>query len=263
MATSLDNFLASIRDIVLTRIVFDVVLITFGTFLNLWFAASILTSNDLRGRLRNQLISNIAISHLLLTLIASPASVADYLDLIHPPWNFDVYCHAIAVHTFVTFIQSGVTDWLCLFLVATFVLDTLKYDPTSSLSPRSARLSKLALNVGPWLVVGISCISSIITLSTMRCFHIPISQYYLFETFFTVIPAGLTLLLLVGLYVLRRKQASQGDSGPQNNTREQRIQSATDSDSPFAYILALIVLCVCETGQLIGTFDYKNDNYGG
>ena len=256
MTANYDVYLQRIRGTAITVIGFDILLCTLGTFLNIWFAASILSCRDLRKTFRNQLICNLAISHLFQTLVASPAEIVNLLDLLHPPWNNDVYCRALAVESIFGYIQSGLADWLILFLVATFVVNSLKIKMAEKRNTRCVVFCKLVLHISPWLLVVAATLLSIIKLfGPDQCHVVHYFQLYLYEAFYTILPTSISIGLLVALYVWRRRQASRGVSVNYDTFEDTDFRS----ESMAAYIWILVVVLLCEAANLNVLVKHSNE----
>lgn len=249
----LEAYINSVRGLYTFYIAFNCVLCVLGTLVNVWFAGSILTSRNLRVSLRNQLLCNLAISHLIQTLFVCPAEVADTIDLINPPWRKEIYCNAIAVWSILGHVQSGLDDWLVVFLVATFLLNSLKVDLRAKLSSGGEKACKCLMHLFPWaLICTVTVVSIVVVFGSRYCHHVTYRNVWLFETLYTVLPNGVSLLLLILLYVLKRRQPAGGSRTVGQETDE--------TDGPLAYILTMAVIVFCEANSLLMVFEWKAGN---
>ncbi|GFN93948.1 LOW QUALITY PROTEIN: hypothetical protein PoB_002045400 [Plakobranchus ocellatus] len=192
------------------EIIFTVV----GTFLNLWLLGSILTSRDLRVRMRNQLICNLSILNLVQTVIKSPAMTSIAIIFLYRiRVSIDVFCQTFSITTVVEFIQSFIGDWLMVFVIIIFIAHILDFDATAKLTPRTVKICKVVMHIAPWIAGIIITFISVVMLTRWHpCLIIPYEKMYAFEIAYTIIPTILSIVLLVVAFVLRQRRFSRGTS---------------------------------------------------
>ena len=241
---------------------FNILLMLFGSATNLWFVTCILTSRDLRHRLRTQLICNLSLSSLLVTLVRAPVVVASltyFLDGSLGSGTWDTLCHLDTAEEASDFIQSGLVDWLLVILVAVFVASILDFDLSVKLTPRSLRICKIALHLIPWLVIIITTPLSITAAEDESgCSNINSDHYPIYVIFYTIVPIGICIFLLAvsGVLICWRSGIRQGAVPASGNSRHQPVvRRASMRDPPYAYMLAVAVAAGCEICQIIFFFD--------
>ncbi|GFR68333.1 hypothetical protein ElyMa_000275700 [Elysia marginata] len=261
ITASFETFLAPRRRTIISVIGFDLLTCTLGTFLNVWVAASILTSRTLRHVLRNQLVCNIAISHLVQTLVVSPAEIVNFLDLLHPPWEKAIYCHAMTVQSILGHVQSGLTDWLIFFLIAAFCVNFLRPNLAMRMSPMFVTVCKIAVHIVPWLVITSATIVSITKMtSAHKCFWIPRSTIWLYETVYTIVPTCISALVLTALYLMRQRRGGLAGALVYSNMEDEKVETMARPDKFSPYIWAMIIVLACEITNLVVLFKGKNKN---
>lgn len=236
-----------------------------GTMLNLWLLLSILTSRDLRVRMRNQLIVNLCIVHLVQTLIKGPLQILKSLNILYRlvmTWEF--FCHTYSIIMNVDYAQSLLADWLMVFLVGIFIANILDLDVSSKWTPQVSLLSKAVMHLFPWIVAIIITPVAIHQASRgFLCLFVPYNKLFVFETAYTLIPLGITVLLIIVAVVLRYRRFSRGSSTSGANMAVILIGKGPEIDNVFAYILASAICIACEICHLIIAFEFAGRKYRG
>ena len=233
---------------------FDGLLCTIGTFVNLWFLWSILSSVALRRTLRNQLICNLIIAHLFQTLILSPAEIAYLVDILNPPWTQASLCNTETVESIIGHIQSALADWLVVFLVGTFCASSLRLNLAAKITPRCSTALQVAMHIFPWiLVVTVTSVSIQVLFGPEKCHNIPSSQRYVYETMYTILPTCISILLLI-ICVAKRNQATS----PQTSMARQQLETAPETDRLSAYVVMIIIVILCEIASILVNFQRKS-----
>ncbi|RUS83480.1 hypothetical protein EGW08_008730 [Elysia chlorotica] len=237
---------------------FESLLCVAGTLANLWFLWSILSSSRLRRSMRNQLLCNLMIAHLVQTLIVSPVEIAEYIHIINPPWDFDVYCRLEAMENIVGHIHSALTDWIIVFLVGLYCANRLNLNLAAKVGPRLGTMCQVAIHTIPWIIV---VTATSVTFSKFvglgRCQYVPSYQKFLLETFYTIIPSILSVLMLLALCVMVRRQSDIA-----HTDMRRQADLALSSDRMVAYVAIVGITWVCEIANITTTLQKQIDKVG-
>ena len=266
--TSVD--LDYIYSIIKGYVAFNFLLMLFGSAINLWFITCILTSRDLRHRLRTQLICNLSLSSLLVTLVKAPIMGVCFSLVVHRiTMDWASICRLTTLVDVLDTLQSGLGDFLLVTLILLFIASELDFDLSTRLTPGTVRILKIAGHLTPWLVITIATAVAFRALQEETPYgsnSIHYKNVYLFPIFFTISPLGISILLLVAYRVLvwRRGGGGQGAGAGNGDSRgEQLVGQAPEKDSPYVYILAVVVAAGCELCQTILHFEWKDEKFRG
>ena len=259
------SFMAEYRMVMSWTLGMETVFMIVGTLLNLWLMLSILTSRDLRVRMRNQLIVNMSIINLVQTVIKSPVLILKCTAILHKVLlTREFFCHTYSIMTVVEFTQSFISDWLMVFIIAIFIANIMDMDLESKVTPQVSRLMKAILHLLPWFVaIVITTISISQVTRWYPCLLIPYRNLYIFEIVYTIIPTSLAVLLMVAAILLRIRRFNRGSSTADGNMGVQLIGKGPEIDNTFAYMLAGAICVACEICNLIFVFEIMDWKYRG
>ncbi|RUS88964.1 hypothetical protein EGW08_003300, partial [Elysia chlorotica] len=260
-----DSFMDEYRLVMSWTLGMETVFMLVGTALNLWLMLSILTSRDLRVRMRNQLVVNMNAVHLVHTMFTSPVIILQCIAVLKRVfWSYEFFCHTYSIIIIIEFIQSFIADWLMVFIMCIFISNITDIDLASKVTPLVSRLIKATMHLLPWLVAIIVTPISISQVTRWYpCLLVPYKQLYIFETVYTVIPTCLTVLLMVAAVVLRFRRFSTGSSTASGNMGVQLLGKGPEIDNTFAYLLAAAVCVACEICHLVFVFEIMDWKYRG
>ncbi|GFS15638.1 hypothetical protein ElyMa_003192300 [Elysia marginata] len=253
------------RMVVTWTLAIETVFMVVGTGLNLWFLLSILTSKDLRVRMRNQLIVNLNAVHLLQTTVKCPVLILKNAAVLHRVLlTREFFCHTYSIITSADQTQSFIADWLMVFIVGIFIANIMDVDVASKWTPQVSRFSKAAMHLLPWVVaIVVTPIGISQATRWYPCLVIPWRKLYIFETVYTIIPTAITLLLMVIAIVLRYRRFSHGSRTGGANMGVQLIGKGAEIDNTFAYVFAAFLCVACEVCHLIFSFEIIEWKYRG
>ena len=248
-----------LRTAVTLLIVSDCTFAVLILIINAWLLGSILTSPEMRARLRNQLICSVAILHILDCLMLTSIDIAfwfSYFFRFRIPLNcaFHNYLQVIKVTS------SSVSDLQVVLLACTFLAQVLDFDPTAKLGLRRLRIATIAFLLFPWLFSLLVCPLSLIWINSTGypCIHIGWKQYYIVECVFTITPLCVAAVVIAVAVLFRYTRFGGGSITAQGNMGVHLMGSGREIDSSLAYIGAWLVCVACETFLLVVYFEIKS-----
>ena len=244
---------------------FDSVYFVLTAAINSWLLASILTSETLRHKVRNQLICSLAILHLLdaffINIIEITLSIGE-LKI----WNWMCNCSLNQYLEVMNLICSAIADILIATLASVFLAQVLDFDPISKLEPRRQKTGKFIFLVFPWVF---AAIAAPLTIKAIRaegyyCHQADWSRYFILETVYTVVPLCLATGITAVAVTLRCIRFFFRDSiTAQDIMYVQLSGSGPEIDNSLTYITAVIVSALCEITLLVVYFEAGSGKYRG
>lgn len=232
-----------------------------GSLINLWFLAAILSSPEVRSRLRNKIICNSFVLHLLNCAIILPATVDSFYG---NPFRSCIY---YAVIDNLNLMHELVSNWLLVMLIAVFIAQIEDFNPASRLRPRTAIFCTVVLMVFPWIASLV--IVPVITHgyrmhgseSLDYCFISPIDSLEVFRSIDTALPILLSILLLIVAALRRRKRFTHRNST--GSIQAELFGCGPEIDRTLPYVAAVIVSTLCDLLRLvlaISRYSFGNHN---
>ncbi|KAK3803964.1 hypothetical protein RRG08_011358 [Elysia crispata] len=243
---------------------FDSVYFVLTAAINSWLLASILTSETLRHKVRNQLICSLAILHLLdaffINIIEITLSIGE-LKI----WSWMCNCSLNQYLEVMNLICSAIADILIATLASVFLAQVLDFDPIWKLEPRRQKTGKFILLVFPWVFAGIA---APLTIKAIRaegyyCHQADWSRYFIMKTAYTVVPLCLAIMITAAAVTLRRIRFVRDSITAQGIMYVQLSGSGPEIDNSLTYITAVIVSALCEITLLVVYFEAGSGKYRG
>ncbi|KAK3800906.1 hypothetical protein RRG08_060253 [Elysia crispata] len=226
----------------------SIVFVIAGISINWWLVASIVTSRDLRARLRHQLICSIGILHLFYDIFVSTIVIVILYHFRHQEYSFN--CHLLTYTIILRITCSIISDLLVVTLASAFLGQVLGIDPASKLRTLQLTVARAALLAFPWVFAGIVGPLSVIRISKkmLGCFTTNELKYHMMEMAFTISPLSVATLIIALVVVLicarfgRGRITAHGDMGVQLI-----LGSGPEMDNSLAIIGAVLVCAARET----------------
>ncbi|KAK0066558.1 hypothetical protein Bpfe_003990 [Biomphalaria pfeifferi] len=236
--------------------------ILLGMPFNLWLLLVLLTSAELRSRLRNKILAFICVQHLVESALIFPLIV----DLYRRYNSFkSLSCLEIALFYNFQLISDFVSNWNVFLLMLFYVFHVFHFQPCWTLSSKAVAVLTCSMLTLPWVI------SAVLTPSVMKFFHDrrqvfentseimsylkclqPIGDsYVIYKSLDTAVPLFASTLLLVAGILLKR----WGLSGSRGMASELIEQERPEVDSIVSYIAALIVTYICDFGVILAYFE--------
>ncbi|CAL1541671.1 unnamed protein product [Lymnaea stagnalis] len=239
----------------------DCIMLPLGLALNAWMLLAIVTSPDMRRRMRNKLIASFCIQHLLESLIQLPMNIDGISRFLN---GQSVSCHHISAifHTYL--MQDFISNWTLVIFVAVYMAHVCDYRPQARLPAalpacRAAFailnkpvVASSALLASPWILACLIFPPLIFSQSMVKlvsygdCYVETYRGYFIFKSLDNAIPLLLALGLLVTAAVFRRRRLSGGIAV--RGAQVELIERGPDVDSWHPYAAAVSVVGVCEVG---------------
>uniref|UniRef100_A0A0B7BJK5 G-protein coupled receptors family 1 profile domain-containing protein n=1 Tax=Arion vulgaris TaxID=1028688 RepID=A0A0B7BJK5_9EUPU len=216
-----------------------------GTLINIWFLAAILSSQDMRSRLRNKLICNTIILHLVDGILVMPIATGSYLS------GSDYNCVLQTALDSIRQIQDFIGNWLLVMLIVVFIAQIQDFNPGIKLTPRAVIVGTIGLLTFPWIVsiivVPITTHEIYYKVTGIRgsCFPALQDAITIFKYLDTVLPILLAVILLAVAAVLRYRRFTSG------SMQIELINRGPEIDNTFAYVTAVVVSILCDFLQII------------
>ncbi|CAG5116616.1 unnamed protein product [Candidula unifasciata] len=219
-----------------------------GSVVNLWFLAAILSSPEVRSRLRNKIICNRFILHLLNCTIILPNS-------IHLTGQRIISCLHYAIVDNLVLMHQLIANWLLVMLLAVFIAQIEGFNPRTRLSPKSAILGTAVLLVFPW-IASLVIVPVIIHEYTKHlktswaCFFTAgLDSLQVFRSIDTALPIFLAVLLVIIAAVLRRRRFALGNTS--GSIQAELFEPGPEIDNTLPYVVAVVVSTACDLLRLI------------
>lgn len=230
------------------------IIIVVGTVLNLWFLVAILRSEKLRSCLRNKIICNIFVLHLMDSAVVMPALFAGYFSYRS---GRDFACLFYEIIRIIQLIHETITNWQLVILVVVFIVHIEDFDIKRKLSPRIVQIGTWAVLAMPWaisvlVVPGVSA-------KWRECVVHTHETRQILKIIDTVVPTILCVILLLVAVLLRYRRFNLGHA---RSMRTELISQGPETDSPLAYIVAVVISSTCEVMRLMELFDVVLWRYG-
>ncbi|GFO45992.1 hypothetical protein PoB_007249700 [Plakobranchus ocellatus] len=237
-----------------------------GLFVNIWLFASIITSREIRVRMRNQIICSILILHLLEIVFMQSITFFKTIDILWVmEWPLFKTCYYLDYSLSMSLIETVISDYLIVIVCAIFLAQLLEFDPATRLTPVTLRLGKLAFLSFPWVLglIAIPVSLELIAVKDYPCVKIDTSKHYVFCVIYTILPICLSIMLISAALLLRWRRFRLGPLTVQNNTGVQQMGLGAEIDNPLAYIAAVAVCVLCEIVSIFIIFEASSGHSRG
>ena len=254
-----DELLQAITILLATDSVFFVL----TAAINSWLLASILTSETLRHKVRNQLICSLAILHLLDAFFINAVEIILWISSLKG-WMYNKCSFNPYLET-MNLIFSAIADILIATLASVFLAQVLDFDPISKLEPRRQKIGKFILLAFPWVFAGIAAPLSLnaIKYKRFRCHYADLSRYFILETVYTVVPLCLAIMITAAAVTLRCIRFARDSITAQGIMYAQMRRNGPEIDNSLTYIAAVCVSALCEITLLLVYFEFGSGKYRG
>lgn len=121
-----------------------------GTLLNTWFLLAVMTSQSHRSKLRSQLLCNLCVLHLGVSLVKSPLMVF-FSKLLLDAAYWSTMCDSLSLAIPLELVHSFLLDWLLVFTATVYLASVLGLDPAKRIGKRAVAVGKVLLNTLPWI----------------------------------------------------------------------------------------------------------------
>ena len=242
----------------------DSVFFVLTAAINTWLLASILTSETLRHKVRNQLICSLAILHLLDAFFINTIDIALWVSYIKG-WSWMLNCSLNDYLEVMDLTCGTIRDILIATLASVFLAQVLDFDPISKLDTRRQKIGKFIFLVFPWVFAAIAAPLSLMAIRRegFYCHYADWSRYFILETVYTVVPLCLATGITAAAVTLRCIRFAQGSITAQGNMDVQLRGSGPEIDNSLTYIAAVCVSAVCEISLLVVYFELGSGEYRG
>ena len=233
----------------------DSVFFVLTAAINSWLLASILTSETLRHKVRNQLICSLAILNLLDAFFINAVEIILWISFLkggmYNKCSLNQYLEVMNL------ICSAIADILIATLASVFLAQVLDFDPISKLDTRRQKIGKFIFFVFPWVFAGIAAPLSLMAIRAegFYCHYADWSRYFILETVYTVVPLCLAIMITAAAVTLRCIRFAQGSITAQGIMYAQMRRSGPEIDNSLTYIAAVCVGSVCEITLLVVYFE--------
>ena len=228
----------------------DSLAIIAGVAINLWFFAGIVSSKELRCRMRTQIICNVAFYHLVqIFFFLLPRVVQAINTSSSPSPRSFVQCYFLDYLYTAGLASSIVSDYAIFTLCLVFLLQVLNIGPTSRLRWAIVRMGRLAMIFFPWALGLIAAPLSLTLISSKGypCLDLDWSKTHSLFIAYTLLPIAASTLIVVTAAMLRCRGSRRKS--------EQLVESGSGMDSSQAYLAVVAVCILCETSEIVRFID--------
>ncbi|CAG5116615.1 unnamed protein product [Candidula unifasciata] len=217
-----------------------------GTAMNLWFLAAILSSPVLRSRLRNKILCNSFLLHVVNCAIILPINFGISFS------RKDVGCALISMFNNVDLMQDFVDNWLLVIIIVIFIAQIQDFDLRSRFSDRTIKVGTVALLVVPWLsslVVVPVIIKEHLSDSIKDCLVSTLDALEVLRAVDTALPIILAILLVIAAAVMKHCGFTLRNSPV--STQSELLNRGPEIDNTRAYVVAVTIATLCDLLRLI------------
>ncbi|CAL1541676.1 unnamed protein product [Lymnaea stagnalis] len=229
-----------------------------GIVLNLWLLLAILTSRDIRARMRNKIVCSFCVLHLLNCLLFTPMEleITRLMRLFHR-----VSCYVLSSVHHVLLMQDFISNWTLVLLVIVFVAQICDYKPCARFKRSTIAIGTYALLALPWVasLVTIPGITTPTFYSFVRnlnvslayfegCIFVTSDAFLIIKSLDTMVPLLVAVGLLSAAVVLRRRRFTRGFS---SGMQVELLDRGPEVDDHFGYTAAVVVTSVCDFAEAL------------
>ena len=244
-----------------TLVASEMLFVAVGVSINAWLLASILSSQELRVRIRNQFLCCIAIQNIFDDVFIAIPNIAWYFSILNS--KPIVSCPMYMFTKMINVICSITSDFLIVALACVFLAQVLDFKPGSRLKVGQLRVGRVIALTLPWTLAAVAGPLSVWSISYQRrsCSVVNVRKYFILESSFTVFPLCLATAVIAVAVTLRQLRFGHGRLTAQGNMDVQLMGSGPEIDNSSAYIGAILVCAACEVSRLVAYFLIGNQKY--
>ncbi|CAL1532559.1 unnamed protein product [Lymnaea stagnalis] len=242
------------------RDVSDYVTVAFGILPNLWILLAILTSKDIRARMRNKIICSFCVLNLLNCLLFMPMQI----EAIRLNRRYkSVSCYFASAVSLIYLLQDFICNWTLVLLVVVFIVGICDYKPCAGFANLTTTLATYAILALPWAasLITVPVITSSTFYPYMRdrnvsytegCIFATSDAFLIIKSLDTMVPLLVAVGLLVAAVVLRRRRFTRGFS---SGMQVELLDRGPEVDDHFGYTATVVVTFVCDFAVALMVFD--------
>ncbi|KAK0041999.1 hypothetical protein Bpfe_028562 [Biomphalaria pfeifferi] len=236
----------------------DIVTDVLGTVLNFWLLLAILTSAELRLRMRNRLLSSVCIQNLFECLVYLPFSLYMYTVARNEAWT----CPKTMAMNLIFYINEFISNWNLVFILALAVVTLLGADLFLT---RLSRWLSIAVTSGvllmPWVLSVLIVPPTIFTQSEQILFtRASNNETVCWTRMFDVrkilyvlnigVPAILIAICLAATVFLNWKKNVRERTGVGEMAR-QLIGGSNEAEGVLPYVAMTVIMYACDFGLVL------------
>ena len=234
-------------------LVYSCVLFALGTTLNLWFLLAVMTSPHHRARLRSQLLCNLCVLHLAVSLVKSPVMIF-YSRLLLDTLYMSTMCDAISLAVPLEVAYSFIEDWLLVFIATAFLFNVLDCDPSRSLGAWSVTVAKIFIHILPWVISpALTPLLKNLLPSYDWCLA-PLSYDKIkYALDHLLAPNSMCAVITSAACAFFCKRAARASAS--GNMSSRSVYHSSEVDSPVAYVVSVSMNVACESALIYCVFE--------
>lgn len=236
--------------------------ITLGLVLNLVVLLSIVTSPEMRSRLRNKLIANLCACHLTEIVFRFPIAV--YIDVKVPDILRD--CYTYSAFVIMEQIQVFIVNWNLVFVISVLIAEIRNVNLASTWSKTHRTLAGCLLLVLPWVTAMVVVPVLLWVYSTAEhgdknlpagCILTTYSFMVHIAAVASILPHLTSVVLMVTAVIMWRRGLREG-----GYLEESRSQTRLAAAAPVTvYVIAVMFTILCDVPIILCSLQiYDNNN---
>ena len=234
----------------------DSLTILLGSIINLWFFISIVSSRELRSKLRNQVICSVTLYQLVKLFLFLLPQDFQVVSRSFPtvPTLFTKCSFVDYMYTF-SLADSIIPHYSIAILSFVFLAQVFDYDPTSNIRWTIVRMARFALLLFPWVLGFAAAPPSLVLISHSGypCLTIDRSKIYALVIAYTFVPIVMSLVVVLTAAVFKCRRFHYQD---------QRLMGRdAQVDSSLTYLAAVVVCILCGAGEVARCIDFTTRSY--
>lgn len=224
----------------------DVSTIVIGTAINTWLIAAILSSKDLRSRMRNKMLIGMCFQHLFEVLIYLPLQLK-----VNDGYKILYQCHFAKAYILVFYSNEFVSNWNFVMILAFAVYTAHGSEVFSKMTGYKRVIGSYGVLLAPWLSSFIFMLpivfgfqfASISKNPSGVCKGDQARTRPIILTLTVGIPVTLVVMLFAALVFLKRRR--QAMEKQDEDMSQQLIDESSEADplAPFVAFVLIVVLC--------------------
>jgi len=239
----------------------EVIYVVLGLPLNMWLLCALVSFKQQRASLRNKLWCGLLAANVIETVYLS-ADLIKYFSGGNGRMSFEIWCSLYMVSYSVDSLLEFFSNCTCVSILATYLVNLLGLHRNLILTPLRIKVMNIAIPVAPvvlWLLMFPAIlVNHGMSFSKTNCIFHTYNSYFIYTVLSTVVPVGLSILLLIACIVQNRRQCHSSDLYCDEMTYELfGGKGQTDKLLPYIVLVCTVIFLDIPSFGHIMWFDQK------
>ncbi|XP_059144011.1 uncharacterized protein LOC131931288 [Physella acuta] len=246
----LQNFLKAVLRVYISS---DSLCIILGNVINIWLLLAILTSSDIRSRIRNKILACLCVCNIAESSILAPLELS--LNLRQVDRNV---CILVELMYHLQCVLDFCSNWYLVIIFILYIIQIKDIDVSVYVNPTFHKIGPVLLVVSP-MIIAILTVPVIMKVYhdeflnlhkiSYTCVFPTYSSLMIFKILDSVLPILMVIILLVIALYLRRQRLLIESSG--GSMEVELINRTSPLDNVLPYVLAVAATFVCNILEVV------------